>query len=178
MTMLAPSFRQGLTAMQVEFVRLFIETGERERATIEAGYSGEPSVVAWRLLRTPAVVAAIRLQTVLRLQEIAPVALPVLEGILVDESAPKSVRVDAAKTLLDRAGHIAPKARDPDNPNDRPLNDRRVSQRWPCSCRPWCNHELAGADVVQWHPHPTRIEPIFKVQFIVPVLHQGKGNDG
>lgn len=56
MTTLAPPIRQGLTAMQAEFVRLFIETGERERATIEAAYSGEPSVVAWRLLRTPAVV--------------------------------------------------------------------------------------------------------------------------
>lgn len=125
---LATDHETGLNQMQAAFVRFFVETGDRLQACKDAGYAGNPYPIAWRLMRTPAIVAAIRAQTALRLQAIAPTALRVLNTIMVDEGAPKGVRVDAAKTLLDRAGFIAPKAREPDRDGDRPLNEYSVEE--------------------------------------------------
>ena len=44
-----------------------------------------------------------------RLQASAPIATTVLNEIAADKTVSARVRVDAAKALLDRSGHVAPK---------------------------------------------------------------------
>jgi hypothetical protein len=126
----------GLTRRQEEFVRHFVEGGHRADSVIKAGYSVgtenpvlTADIVAHRLLRTPTVMAALRYQTALMLQHEAPKMLGVIRVIAYDVGAPKGVRLDAAKTWLDRAGYIAPKARDASREgSDRPLNEYSVDE--------------------------------------------------
>jgi hypothetical protein len=45
---------RGLTDMQAEFVKRFVETGDEILAVVGAGYTTDPANMAWTLLRTPA----------------------------------------------------------------------------------------------------------------------------
>jgi hypothetical protein len=65
-----------------------------------------------RASQSPAMLAAVHVEIGRRLVAGAPLALKVLQDICRDEQSPAKLRLEAAKTLLDRAGHIAPKARD------------------------------------------------------------------
>ena len=92
--------------------------GNATQAAIDAGYSpASARQTASRLLHTPHVQDAIRRAQAHALKgRLASKALGVLEKILDDEKAPAGVRVDAAKTVLDRAGFAA--ARVPEDPYD------------------------------------------------------------
>jgi len=98
-----------LTEMQAAFVAHVVSGVEPAKAAPLAGYANDGSIVASGLMRNPRVLAAIHFETARRISALAPVAVGVLETIAKDETAPKGVRVDAAKTLLDRAGHLPPK---------------------------------------------------------------------
>jgi hypothetical protein len=100
-----------LTEMQAAFVRHVSEGVEPNQAVTLAGY-GTSNIYsrAHELLRSPHVLAAIHLDVRRRLVSGAPIALAVIERLVKDESTPPKIRLDAAKTLLDRAGHIAPRA--------------------------------------------------------------------
>lgn len=83
--------------------------GNATQAAIQAGYSPVSArQTASRLLHTPHVQDAIqRAQAVTLRGRLASKALGVLEKVLDDDNAPPGVRVDAAKTVLDRAGMAA-----------------------------------------------------------------------
>ena len=100
-----------LTEMQAAFVRHVSAGLEPSQAVTQAGY-GTSNVYsrAHELLRSPHILAAIHTEVRRRLVAGAPIALAVIERLVRDDTTPPKIRLDAAKTLLDRAGHIAPRA--------------------------------------------------------------------
>lgn len=104
--------------------------GSAAAAAREAGYSlGGSRQSASRLLTLPHVQAEIRRQqTVVLRGRLASKALSVLEGILDDASAPPGVRVDAAKTILDRAGLSAARTPDVLDADDVPLESLTIAE--------------------------------------------------
>lgn len=101
----------GLTERQAAFVAALVETGDRQHAVELSGYGSEEhwGSIASRNLATPAVQAALRHEINRRLLHGAAAAAKVLLDIANDATAPKGVRVDAAKAILDRAGFVAPR---------------------------------------------------------------------
>lgn len=59
---------------------------------------------------TPAMQAHLRQLMVDKLAAMAPAAVKTLSGLMDDEDASPKIRLDAAKTILDRAGFVPPKA--------------------------------------------------------------------
>jgi hypothetical protein len=103
--------KYNLTEKQALFVRYVSEGVDPTRAAEMAGYdSSNIHARVHELRRTPQVLAAIHAEVRRKLVALAPVALSTIEMIVKDETAPIKVRLDGAKTLLDRAGHIAPRA--------------------------------------------------------------------
>lgn len=104
---------------QTAFAEAYVlGSGNATQAAIAAGYAPVSArQTASRLLRTPHVQEAIRrAQAHVLRSRLASKALGVLEKVLDDDQAPAGVRVDAAKTVLDRAGLSA--ARTPDTVPD------------------------------------------------------------
>lgn len=87
-------------------VELVANGGNITRAAIRAGYSPKSArQIGQHLLDKPYVQQEIRREQQRCLGgRLASKALSVLEGILDDSEAPPGARVDAAKTILDRAG--------------------------------------------------------------------------
>lgn len=115
--------------------RLFAESyvagwGNATQAAIAAGYSPVSArQTASRLLHAPHVQDAIRRAQAHALKgRLASKALGVLEKILDDETAPAGVRVDAAKTVLDRAGMGAIRTPDHAVENDKPLSEMTAAE--------------------------------------------------
>lgn len=103
--------RYELTAMQAEFVRHVSLGLEPSQAVTLSGYSSaKVHARAHDLLHAPHVLAAIHTEIRNKLVAGAPIALAVIERLIKDDTTPPKIRLDAAKTLLDRAGHIAPRA--------------------------------------------------------------------
>jgi len=73
-----------------------------------AGYSVKMHPAA---AMTPAIVSEIRARTGRQLQGLAPRALEVVAQLL-ESGQTERIRLEAAKTILDRSGFIAPKASD------------------------------------------------------------------
>lgn len=98
-----------LTQQQAFAEAYVLGNGNATQAAIQAGYSPVSArQTASRLLHTPHVQNAIQREQAVTLQgRLASKALAVLEKVLDDENAPPGVRVDAAKTVLDRAGMVA-----------------------------------------------------------------------
>jgi hypothetical protein len=116
---------------QAEFVRIFVERGDGDysAAARAAGFSSsrEKTAQKWAT-QTPAIIAAVHIEVARRLQAGAPLALKVIESIVRDETAPQKIRLDAAKTLLDRAGHIAPRARVQGDGQERTLGEMSLDE--------------------------------------------------
>ena len=102
----------ALTDMQMTFVREVSLGCKPDVACAIAGYA-DPTRAAWNLQHNPAVQAAVaqELRRFLYLQA-APAAVKVMFDFMVDEAVDKKLRLACAKTLADRAGFIAPKAKD------------------------------------------------------------------
>lgn len=105
--------------------------GNATQAAIDAGYSPVSArQTASRLLHTPHVQDAIRREQNKTLRtRLATRALAVLEKVMEDDAAPMGVRVDAAKTILDRAG--LPALRTPGQDEDlaqAPLTEMSLAQ--------------------------------------------------
>lgn len=104
--------KHGLTEKQAAFVSALCTLGDKSRAVLEAGYditSHDASALADSVLRSRAVQHALRHEINRRFLEGAAMAFNVLRDIARDATAPKGVRVDAAKAILDRAGFVAPR---------------------------------------------------------------------
>jgi hypothetical protein len=100
-----------LTEKQAAFVRATLGGADHIQSAALAGYSS-PATDGWRLVRLPHIALAIETELRRRLQvEIAPACIAFLFDVVRNESKSfgERVRVDAAKTLLDRAGYQAPK---------------------------------------------------------------------
>lgn len=106
-----------LNERQAAFVVAYVEAGGGDYAAIKAamlkaGYAESSAEQGHRtVMRQPEVLAAIHLETARRIHELAPAALSTINEIrngTISEGA--KVRMEAAKIILDRAGHIAPRA--------------------------------------------------------------------
>ncbi|WP_169728453.1 terminase small subunit [Geminicoccus roseus] len=102
-----------LTEKQASFVVAYTSTpdaiGNASAAARIAGYSvNSAGEIGRQLLEKPHIIAAVR--QAIRDQislSLAGKAVRYLEALVDDETAPKKVRLDAAKTILDRAGIAA-----------------------------------------------------------------------
>jgi hypothetical protein len=123
--------RHNLNQRQTEFVRHFVAGSSPDDAAAAAGYGSYGAGRA--VLRSAAVVAAVdqELRQLLA-AEAAPLALSFLMEVVTNHAGKygERVRVDAAKTLLDRAGYQAPKhqeapgsAKDPHQMGTAELHD-------------------------------------------------------
>lgn len=93
-----------------------------------AGYAKEGAdLEAKRLLRHPAILAAVQIGIARRLATGAPMALSVLQEFAMNQAMHPKIRLDAAKTLLDRAGYISPKAVAASNGASVPLNEMSMA---------------------------------------------------
>lgn len=116
------------TLSQKVFVEEIAAGADKNAAALKAGYSdARPDSEAWRLLQQPAILAAIQMAVSRRLAAGAGAAVRVLQDFLVDETLDKRLRVVCAKTLLDRAGHIAPKAAAAASGSSVPLNEMSMT---------------------------------------------------
>lgn len=118
----------NLNDRQAEFVRLYVEIGNMQKAAEGAGY-GASEVACYRLMKHPVILAAIRYETAKRVQSLAPAALTVLESVMRDETVNPKTRAYCAVQLLDRAGHNVPTAKDkPGDKPDRPMAELSVEE--------------------------------------------------
>lgn len=120
---------RGLTAQQRLVVKRFVDHGGMTLACQEAAVGGDPENAAWQYLHNPQIVAAIQAEISLRIRtKGSQIAQSVLMEAAQAKEAPWSTRVDAAKTLLDRAGLAAMRSREPDKPAERALSDYSVDE--------------------------------------------------
>jgi phage terminase small subunit len=116
-----PAMRE-LTDDERRFALAICEGKSPTEAARELGRAA-PSQSGYDMLRHPRIVAALREETTRALVvESAPLALRVLNSVLKDEKAPPNARVAAAKTILDRAGYVAPAKSD--KPGEKPLAEQ------------------------------------------------------
>lgn len=93
---------QELTKLQLQFVENLASTGmSQTEAARLAGYTS-PSTDAWRLLRLPHVVKALRQRRIELVEgDLTGLALKTLRDTMTDTGAPRSARLQAAKIVLD-----------------------------------------------------------------------------
>lgn len=115
------------TDKQEIFLRVYVETGDSTRAAAEAGYAN-PDAQGRALRRNVNLVPLIRLETHRRLQEHVPAAINAIVDAMHDEKAPRSVRLDAAKTILDRSGYAAFTPKNNNLRDDRPLAELSLAE--------------------------------------------------
>ncbi|MEZ5825232.1 MAG: terminase small subunit [Geminicoccaceae bacterium] len=125
-----PKLTQQQQQFVVEYTSGLGAIGNASEAARRAGYSERSAAELGRqLLEKPHVRAAIDEAFKGQISgALAAKAVGVLSGILDDESAPVKVRLDAAKTVLDRAGLGAkPVVAEPEAQED-PLEDFSVNE--------------------------------------------------
>lgn len=119
---------KNLTDMQREFVERVVDGNDGTTAARLAGYSS-PAAQAYHLARIPHVAQEIRARIAARLNtQGATVGLNTLIKIANDDTAPKGARVQAANSLLDRAGFVSKvldKQRDAD---EKPISEMSASE--------------------------------------------------
>ena len=89
-------------------------------AMAAAGYSKK---VRASVAITPAMYAHLRQLMGDKLAAMAPAAISVLSGLMNDEDASPKIRLDAAKTILGRAGFVPPKASDAPTVGEKSLHE-------------------------------------------------------
>lgn len=116
-----------MTDREDDFVMHFVQYGDAIKAAEAAGYA-QAGVQGRAIARRPRVAAAIRIETTRRMQHMAPVALTVLDKIMRDEKAPAGARVDAAKTILDRASYVSDPKRSDRSDEIKPLAEYSMQE--------------------------------------------------
>lgn len=116
-----------MTDREDDFVMHFVQYGDAIKAAEAAGYA-QAGVQGRAIARRPRVAAAIRIETTRRMQHMAPVALTVLDKIMRDEKAPAGARVDAAKTILDRANYVSDPKRSDRSDEIKPLAEYSMQE--------------------------------------------------
>lgn len=123
---------RSLSEMQRAFVAAYTSEPDAisnaSAAARLAGRSGKNAhEIGRQLLEKPHIVTAIReaFRTQINVS-LAGQAMTVLSQLLRDETAPKKIRLEAAKTILDRAGYAARQAQ-PDE-GMRPLKELSIEE--------------------------------------------------
>ena len=117
-----------LTSSQQVFVEHLAAGLDKNDAASQAGYAtGNPHAEASRLLQQPQIIAAVQISVARRLAIGSGAALRVLQEFVADDKLDKRLRFACAKTLLDRAGHIAPKAVAAGQGGEIPLNEMSMT---------------------------------------------------
>lgn len=110
------------TELQERFIHNFVveAPGNAAKAARLAGYAQKSAAVtAHHLLQNPRIQAGIRETQFRELNgKLTSKALGVLEAILDDPNAPPGVRVDAARTVLDRSGIVLTEQPQKQQPNN------------------------------------------------------------
>lgn len=100
----------NLSPKERRFVSTIVELGDPLAAALKSGYTeSDAKVAAWELPRNAQVAAAIALQTRAAIVAGAAVASRYLVAAVKDDAVPHGVRIQAANSLLDRAGIVAPR---------------------------------------------------------------------
>lgn len=119
---------KNLTSSQSLFCELLASGIERNEAARQCGYgTGNPHAEASRLMQQPAIIATVQMAVARRLAIGSGAALRVLQEFVADDKLDKRLRYACAKTLLDRAGHIAPKAAAASQGGTIPLNEMSMT---------------------------------------------------
>lgn len=107
------AFDAQLSDKETLLVRSFLACHDWTESALNAGYSESVAKLApYWATRRPQILAAIHLETAATIVTAAPAALDTVRKIQKGEIVEGAkVRLDAAKAILDRAGHIAPRAR-------------------------------------------------------------------
>jgi hypothetical protein len=135
----------ALTEQQHRFVVEFTTSpgavGNASEAARRAGYSEKSAAeIGRKLVEKLHVQEAIReAQNKLIGVSLASKAIDVLRGLIEDETAHPKLRLEAAKTILDRAGVIAPRA--PDQPALAPPTKRFDLSGWTVADAEACLNE-------------------------------------
>lgn len=125
---------QGLTVQQRAFVNAYVKNGGNltEAATV-AGYA-EPRVYGWQLVRLAHIQAAIHQARSVDISELAVLGLGRVRSILgaaelLDNAAGARVVLDAAKFVVNLAGHVPPKAAETDDDGlDKPMHEMTIAE--------------------------------------------------
>lgn len=103
-----------LTDRQSAYVyHLVVKNCTPADAAEAAGYSSPRGALSG-LRSNPAVSAVIHREIQLAFSTSSAAALGVIQELMADPTTPKGVRLDCAKTILNRAGHVEQKAREPE----------------------------------------------------------------
>ena len=99
------SATDGLTGQQAEFVRSMVQDNVTPtEAARRAGYV-QPTTAAWRLTRTPAIMAAVKQAQFVEVDcKLTGIAIQTLQAVMQDKDAPASARVAACRAAFDAAG--------------------------------------------------------------------------
>lgn len=118
------------TDLQQAFVVEFVANGgTATKAAARAGYSQQSArQIASQLLNKPHIQEAIRWEQRKKLYGLGSKAMSVIESILSDEAAPAGVRLDAAKTVLDRCGLTAETAKTEQLQNSKTLKEMTANE--------------------------------------------------
>jgi phage terminase small subunit len=121
----------GLTEKQQEYAYLRSKGIAKGEAARRAGYS-QPDQEAQRLEAHPAVAAAIHKAQSSEIRDLATLGLQRLRKILeedVETASGKDLQARVAVQLLDRAGHVAPKAGADATPGaEKPLHEMTLAE--------------------------------------------------
>lgn len=122
---------EGLTHKQALFVKALVSGRKQGEAAAMAGYVGYPDSNASRLVRLPHIQRAIRRETERRLLvEGIPAALEFIVKAPADKKLPGAVRFQAAKWVMESAGHglAAQRAALGLPGDDKPLDEMSVGE--------------------------------------------------
>lgn len=108
--------------MQREFVVQTVRMGMNPSAAARVAGFAAPGQAGYELTRLPHVQAAIQLERQRYISgELANVATGTLRQVMEDKKAPAAARVQAARTVMEMAGHLGKGAKD--DREDKPLSE-------------------------------------------------------
>jgi hypothetical protein len=120
---------KDFTEKQKAFVDALIENPNPMRAAIDAGYPAEhASQIASVMVRQPAILAAVQIGIARDLAIGAAKSNRLLQTIVAGEQYDPRLRVVCARDILNRAGHIAPKAVAASSSAVKPLNEMSMTE--------------------------------------------------
>lgn len=116
-----------LTQMQRDFVVQLVRSGSTPTAAARAAGFSDPAVAAYDLARLPHVAAAIRFERERYISgDLANVATGTLREVMQDKGAAPAARVQAARTVLEMAGHLG-KGKTPGD-DEKPLAEMTLEE--------------------------------------------------
>lgn len=119
---------QNLSSKQERFVEAIVNGNNQTHAATLAGYTA-PMQEGWRLCQLAHIQRAIRARVSAKLNtQGASIGIDTLVKIASDETAPKGARVQAANSLLDRAGFVSKTLEKQRDTDDKPLSEMSASE--------------------------------------------------